>query len=290
MNKKLYSTLKHIRRSPYQALAAVSVLTITFLAASILALLSLGSQQILLYFETRPQVTAFFSDTATQQDITSLKEKLDSSQIVSSTKYVSKDEALSIYKEQNKNDPLLLEMVTAEILPASLEVAGINAQVLPEIAELMTNQPGVEELAYQKDVVDALKNWTKSIRIAGISLVTFLTVTSIFVMVIIISMKISIRRREISILKLLGASPWYIKSPFLIEGLIYGVSAAVIAWGITYVLLLYSTPFLVSFLAEIPLLPVSPLTMLALLLVAVLFSVVIGSISSLIAVHRYLKR
>jgi len=289
MNKRFVTTWKYIRRSPYQALAAIAVLTVTFLAASIFSLLILGSHQILSYFETRPQVTAFFTETATTNDINSLKKNLESKPFVSKTKYVSKDEALAIYREQNKNDPLLLEMVTAQILPASLEVSGTSAEVLPQIAESMSGEPGVEEVVYQKDVIETLKIWTKSLRISGLVLVGFLMFTSTLIMIIIISMKIAVRRKEIEVLKLLGASSWYIKNPFLIEGVFYGTTGVIIAWVTTYILLLYSTPFLVSFLGDIPLLPVPIQVMLVLLGVQTLFGALIGSLGSYIAVRRFLR-
>src|SRR5258708_30195479 len=109
----------HIRRSPYQALAAIMIMMVTFLAVSVFAILIIGSSKIITYFESKPQVTAFFKDDAKQTDIDGLKGQLSSSGKIASIKFVSKDDALKIYKEQNKNDPLLLDLVTSDILPAS---------------------------------------------------------------------------------------------------------------------------------------------------------------------------
>lgn len=289
MASSFSTSWKHIRRTPYQALAAISVLTLTLFIASIFSLVSYGTHQILTYFETRPQVTAFFEDTATDEDINRLKSELESKEFVANTKFVSKEEALAIYREQNKDDPLLLEMVTADILPASLEASGISADVLPQIADIMTNRPGVEEVVYQKDVIEALRSWANAIRTGGLALVGFLILTSILILVIIISMKIAIRRQEIEILNLMGASGWYIKNPFIVEGAIYGIISSIFAWGLSYIGLLYATPFLVSFLGNIPLLPVKIELMLALLGTEVLLGIIIGSLGSLIAVRRFLR-
>lgn len=289
MKKSLNTTLKHIRRTPFQALAATAVLTVTFYVTSIFSLGIYSSHQILNYFETRPQVTAFFEDTATTEDINSLKTDLASKEFVSNVKFVSKDEALAIYREQNQDDPLLLEMVTAEILPASLEVSGINAKVLPQIAQIMSGRSGVEEVVYQKDVVESISKWTKSLRSAGIELVASLVVTSFLIIFVIIEMKIVTRKREITILSLLGASSWYIKNPFILEGLLYGTLGAILGWSFSYIRLLYATPFLVSFLGEIPLLPIPAVNMIILLAVQMTLGIVIGSFASFIAVRRFLK-
>ncbi len=117
------TTVQNIRRSPYQAIAAVIIMTLTFLVVSFFAFLLVGSSRIIQYFESKPQVTVFFRNEAKQEDINSLENKLKEEGRVSSVKFVSKKEALAIYKEQNKNDPLLLDLVTADILPSSLEIS-----------------------------------------------------------------------------------------------------------------------------------------------------------------------
>src|SRR3989344_1138716 len=127
---------QYIRRTPYQALAAIIVMILTFLVATTVILVSLGSTSLLKYFESRPQITAYFEDAKSKEDLDSLIAKLTGKDFVSSVKYISKEEALEIYREQNKNDPILLEMVTADILPASLEISATMPVYLSGLAEL----------------------------------------------------------------------------------------------------------------------------------------------------------
>ena len=87
------------------------MMTLTLFIASVFALVTLGSERMLRYFETRPQVTAFFVDTATQEQVQNLSQVVINSGLTAEVKFVSKEEALAIYREQNKDDPLLLEMV-----------------------------------------------------------------------------------------------------------------------------------------------------------------------------------
>jgi len=289
MKEYLKTTWTHIRRSPYQALAATGIMTLTFFLSTLIILVAAGSQALLRYFETRPQVTAFFKDEIKIDQIEKLKEKLNQTEKVKSLKYVSKEEALEIYKEQNKSDPLLLEMVTANILPASLEVSTTDIAYLGEIAQILRQEPGVEEVVFQEDVVKALKNWTDTIRKIGLALIGFLGLVSFLVVLVIIGMKVALRKQEVEVLQLIGATNWFIRAPFIFEGIFYGKVGAVLGWGAGILLLMYSTPFLVEFLAGTPILPVPLILVLAILGGEILAGVIIGALGSLLAVKRYLK-
>jgi len=289
MKEHLKTTWTHIRRSPYQTLAAIGIMTLTFFLSTLIILVAAGSQALLHYFETRPQVTAFFKDEVKMDEVEKLKEKLNQTGKIKSLKYVSKEEALEIYKEQNKSDPLLLEMVTANILPASLEVSTTDITYLGEIAQILRQEPGVEEVVFQEDVVGALKNWTDTIRKIGLALIGFLGVVSFLVVLVIIGMKVALRKKEVEILQLIGATNWFIRAPFVFEGIFYGIAGAILGWGAGILLLMYSTPFLVEFLAGIPILPVPLVFILAMLGGEVLVGMIIGTLGSLLAVKRYLK-
>lgn len=280
---------QHLRRSPYQALAAIGVMTLTFFVAAIFIFIASGSQAILNWFETRPQVTGFFKDEVTMTQVEALKERLNQTNKIADIKYVSKEEALAIYREQNKDDPLLLEMVTANILPASLEVATTDLTSLGEVAKILKEAPEIDEVIFQEDVVTSLSEWTSAIRKIGLGLIIALSVFALSIILVIIGMKIALRRDEIEILRLVGASSGYVRWPFLLEGMFYGVVGAIVAWLMAVILLLYSTPFLISFLAGIPLLPVPPLFLALVLSVLILGGLVIGTLGSLIALKRYLR-
>ena len=281
------TVFKHMRRAPYQSLAAIFMTTITFFIVSVFALVVLGTHSMLAYFESRPQVTAFFKDPVVSQDVDSLKSAITSAVPVDSMNYLSKDQALQIYQKQNADNPLLLDMVTADILPASLEVSAKNVSDLETIASVMQKSPSVEQVVFQKDVVDTLRKWVGGIRLAGTVLSGLLIFVSLTTIVVILGLKFTARKAEIKTLTLLGATSWYIRGPFVSEGIIYALTGSIIGWGITYLTLLYLTPNLVAFLQGIPLLPVPLWVMFALLGGEVLLAVVIGGLASLIATRRY---
>ncbi|HVA97196.1 MAG TPA: permease-like cell division protein FtsX [Candidatus Acidoferrales bacterium] len=283
------STFKHIRRSPYQSLAAVFIMMLTFLSITVFSFIVFGSSEVINFFESKPQVTAFFKDTATQQNIDDLKKQLDQTGMISSTKYISKEQALQIYKAQNKNDPLLLDLVTADILPASLEISTIRIEDLSSVSNILNKSPIVSQVIYQKDIVSTLARWTNAIRIIGVALIVVLTVVSIFIMMTVIGFKVSQKRDEIEIMKLLSATNWYIRWPFMLEGILYGAVGTLIGWIIASGGLLYFSPFLESFLKGIPIFPISPLFLLGLLLGELVLAVLLGIFASSLAVLRYLK-
>lgn len=281
------TVLKHMRRSPYQSIAAMSITTVTFFIISTFALVILGAHSILTYFESRPQVTAFFKDETSPADIDLLKSSIIAKVVVSDMRYISKDDAFEIYKKQNESDPLLINMVTADILPASLEVSAKNVTDLESIATVMQQNQVVEKVVFQKDVIDTLKKWVDGIRAAGITLSSLLVLSSLTTIVLILGLKFSARKSEINTLSLLGATSWYIRGPFVSEGVIYALTGAVLGWSIAYVTLLYLTPNIVAFMQDIPLLPVPPIVMLILLGGEGVLACSIGAIASLIATRRY---
>ena len=287
--KHLSVAWQHIRRSPYQAFSTILVMTLTFFLGATFVLLAIGSQGVLSWFETRPQVTAFFKDGTKAEQVETLKDKLSQAGKVKEMKYISKEEALEIYREQSKNDPLLLEMVTASLLPASLEVSAKELSMLSDIADTLKNEPTVKEVIYQEDVISSLSSWTSALRKVGIGVLSFLAIISLLEILVIIGMKIALRKDEIEVLRLIGASSWYIRAPFIFEGIIYGVGGAIIAWILALILLLYSTPSLISYLGDVPILPLSPVVMGGLLGGVVLGGILIGAFGSYLAVKRYLR-
>lgn len=290
MKHQLYITWQHIRRSPYQAAAAIMIMTLTTFVGLVFFFVSIASQRTLTYLEQKPQVIAFFNDTITSQDqVSETVKQLEETNKAASIKFVSKEKALEIYRERNKNDPLLLELVTANTLPSSLEVSAKNIGDLPALYEILKKTSNVEDISYQKDVVNSLSGVLDNVRRGGAGFLIFLILTSLFTILTIIGMKISLRKDEIEVEKLVGASSWYVRMPFLLEGFFYGLTSALISWGVSYLLIYLVTPILSPYLSGLSLLPVNPLIMLAVLGGAVLCAGLVGVVGSFLAVWRYLK-
>ena len=290
-----------IRRTPHQSLAAFLILFFT-LFLSTLMLLSLSFLYGLLgYVETKPQVTVYFQTSTNQDQIFKIRSKLMNSGKVMSIKYISKEDAFKIYKQLNKDNPLLLEMVTADILPASLEIYAKKPAFLPELADLLKKEAGVDEVNFQKDILDRLLTLTDILRKTTIIFFSFLMFLAILVLTTTTLFKIALKKDEIELLRLLGASNFYIKKPFLLEAILFGLTASVGSFVIILSILLYLKPFFTSYLKDISQLTLSifvykltvwplNLTFLSLaFLLSLLFGVSIAIFATLLATQKYLK-
>lgn len=297
------TAFKNIRRSPYQALSAIFIVSLTLFIVGLFSLVSLASSHILTNFETKPQVIAYLKDGHTTDQVASLLSLLTATQGVKKATYINKTDALELYKKSVGSDPVLLGtvtdwgIVTADILPASVEITASDPNSFPSIAAILektdivsVTPAGKKEIDYPQDVITELTKWTNAIRAAGLILVVALVIVCILTIMIIISMKIISRRTEISTLKLLGARNFYIIKPYLLESVVYGLTGALLGWTLTYIALLYSTPFLAPRLEGIVSFPVSFDILLVLLGVLLSIGLLISFFSSLFATSRFVNR
>jgi cell division transport system permease protein len=288
--KKLQDALVAIRRSPYQSVLAMTVITVTFFVGYIFSLFVLGTDTILKFFETRPQVIAFFEIQTTTEEVEKAAKTMLEKGYVTDVNVVSKEQALEFYKQDNKDNPLLLELVTADILPASIEVSGRDVNSLNLIKEDLADLKGVDDVVYQEDIVENIQQWTSGVRSVGLVVTSVLSLVSFLVIVTLMSMKISAKRHAISVMKVIGATNWYISGPFVLEGILYGVMGSLLGWGAMYGVLLYATPWLQEFLGIIVNFPL-PVGFFAYQLgIGTMISIVLGSGASLMAARRMLKR
>lgn len=292
--------LTSLRRTPYQTFAALSILFFTLLLSGILFVSLSFIQGLLDYVETRPRVIVYFQIKATEKEIFAVRDKLQDSGMTSDVTYVSKKEAYNIYKEFTKNDPVLLEMTSPEILPASLEIDAKEPTFLPEITKLIKNQPGVDEVQFQKDIVDNLLRLTSNVRMTTMVFFGYLFFVSVIVLTITTSFKIALKKDEIGVFKLLGATNYYIRKPFIQESVFLGFLATSAASVVIIGMLLSIQSFLGGYLNGIPALYVSLMGLsiqvwpfnlafgLATIFVIALFSLIITLSASLTATNRYL--
>lgn len=288
--KAFNSAMVAIRRSPYQSILTVFILTITFFIAYCFSMLSIGSNKILSFFETQPQVIAFLKLEAKNEDLEKISQKMKEKSYVANVKVVTQKEALQIYQEENKDDPLLLELVTEEILPASVEVAARDAKSLETIKNDLQAESSVEEVVFQEDVVSNLIRWTNAMRVVGWFLLATLTITSFLMIMTTISMKISAKRKSIQVMKFIGASSSYISRPFLLEAIVTSSVANILAFAIYYAMMLYINPWLEDFLTGIITFPIAWQFFAYQFAAGFGIAIFLGVLASYSAVLRMLKR
>lgn len=287
--RSLRTAFSNIRRSPYQALVAFIMMSLTFFIIYCFVIVLIGSNIALRYLETRPQVTAFFTVNTPMEKVQAAAEAMKAKDYVASVKVVTNDDALTLFQEQNQKDQLLLQLVTADILPSSIEVSAKDIQSLPQIRDDVGKLENIDEVVYQKDVIENLTAWTKSIRLAGISISAVLLFVTLLFVSIILSLRVAMKRNEISIMRLLGASSWFIRGPFLFEGLLYGSIGSLIGWVGMFILLLYLSPSLLKFFGSMIVFPFPVWILLALLGGGILTGIILGTIASFFAVKRFIR-
>jgi len=282
-------TLHHIRRSPFQSIIAFLTVFISFFLLNSFIFLNRGLGNVLNYFETKPEITIFLKDGLDEGTIKSLEEEINAIPQVREIRKISKEKALELYKEMNKDNPLLTEMVTSSMLPASFEVSSSDPRVLEVIAQKFTSKNEVDEVIYQKDVVKSLLSWTQIARIFGIALVVIFFVISFLVIFTLMGMKITNRKDEIKISRLLGASKFYVKRPFILEGAIYGFVGSFLGFLVSFLIIYNLRQPINNFFRPISFIPNVSFMEVVIMIMEVLVGVIIGLSAGWLGAKRYIK-
>jgi len=302
MKEHISTGLKSVRRAPFQALAAVTVLAVTFFVTTLLALLVYSSHQVLTYFETRPQVIVFLKSEASSEETEVLLQKLKSDSRVQSVNFVDQEDALNIYKEATADNPLLGELVSPSIFPASIEFSVSDLTITEDIIAEIENEQVVESVSFTAnigsrsslgEVINRLKNITYYVRVGGLVSVLVLSITSFLVLLVVMGMRTTMRRAEIESLSLIGASGSFIRMPIIFEATAYAVVGVISGWLVASVALMYATPSILSYFGQIPVIPGNSLDFFMLLGAIlggeILIGLLIAFLGSNIAVSRSLR-
>ncbi|MCL4383989.1 ABC transporter permease [Patescibacteria group bacterium] len=284
------TTWHHIRRSPFQSLGAIIMMTISFFVFTAFFVITNGMSQVLSYFENKPEITIFLKDGLDKDTVENVQKELAAYPNIKEIKFISKDKALAIYREQNKDNPLLLEMVSASILPASFEVSAYEPKVLQDIANNFGNRKDVvDEIVYQKDVIDSLLNWTSTIRKVGLVTLAVLGSVSFLFIFTVITMKITGRKDEIKISRLLGASGWYTSRPFLLEGVFYGLIGVILGSSFCLAAFYFTRNSINQFFNPVTFLTLNPIFYAKAIGIELLSGIFLGLFASWVGVSRLIK-
>ncbi len=290
----MIKTIKTLKREKLLVAANITVMTVTFLVFGMFICMVAFSQTGLRALEKQAQVTLFFKDEFTEQQIFDLQQKLETDERIDATHYVSKEDAFRIFAEINADDPILLESLSASILPASLEIKTEDIDDLGVFAEELSKLDGVEEVKYFKDVIDQFRKWSQIAYTAGFIIAAVFLLLSFSVVIITLRITIDSRGEELEVLKLVGASDAYVKKPLIRQGMFFGLISALIASAILLcfsLIIQFSGAF--GIYLELVFLPdfLISLTMFSfsISLILVVLGIALGYLGSLAAIKRYLK-
>ena len=224
-------TTSGLRRNGLVAFAAIST---TFIALLLFGLALLISRQVSLMIEATTgnvEVAVYLTDPVNPDTVRSLTETLTGLPVVENVDFEDKEEACARFVELFKEQEALVNNVDCDALPASLRVKLTSPEQYAQVAAVLQGQPGIDRIVDQSAFLDRLFSITRVFRV-GVLLISFVMLVSAAILIAnTVRMGLFARRKEIGIMKLVGATNWRIRIPFLIEGVfesLIGAGAAVL--------------------------------------------------------------
>lgn len=294
--------LSNFLRNAWLSAAAIAVMVITLSIVLFSVIANATFANTIKQITDRIDISVYLKDDITIEQKDKLISDLDNLSEVESVNYVSKDEAFRRYEEQNKNNVELM-MTISQIdnpLPASLQVKPTNANNIEPIRQFLETEDikslQSDPTSYSGDrkvAIDKITQATVFFRSAGLVGMIVFAVISMLIIFNTIRMTIFNRREELQIMRLLGAGTWFIRGPFIVETVFYGLIAGAISMGLCSVLFNVSSSAFDA--SSLGLLDISFANTYfrshfwLILLIQLSLGVLIGGISSFVATRRYLK-
>jgi cell division transport system permease protein len=273
------------------SLAAVVSITLILILAGVNLLIGHAFSQVLDGFRQKvSEISINVSDDTPLQTVYDFKQHLEADPRVTGVTFVTKDEALAQFKSDPQN-VVLAQQIEGNPLDAKLEVHVANLGDVAAIDTLARQWPGVDPTDptnYQGDFVNRMLELSSWLSLAGVGLLLILLVASVVIVMNTIRTAVYHRRKEIEVMKLVGATEWFVRGPFVIEGVMTGLIAAAIALGM---LVVAYPPAVDRFKSDIGFIPLSydPAFISSLAADLLLAGAMLGALGSYIGVRRFVR-
>jgi len=297
------NTFKQIKRSGWLAVASVFVMTLAFFISSIFIMIAYTSNLFLKSIENKPHIYVFFKSGTPEEEIIKKRDEWAGLQEVSKVEYTSETQALDEFKSvQERVNPDIAETIRSNVLPPSL---GIRLYSISDADNIITKVTQEQEananifaIRFSRETIDTISTLFYWLRLGGGIIMGLLLVVIFFFTLLTVEFRTFIRSEEIGIMQLVGGSLWFIRLPFMLEGLIYGIIGSVVStlsiYALGYYLLVLQRDsnaivFIYNLLGGLnwPSLDILDY-LLGILLVAV-FGAFVGMFNSFIAIRRYIN-
>lgn len=239
--------------------------------------------------ESQVQISVYLKDDLSQEEITKTKETLSKIEGLQDIKFTSREEAMKKFKERLGDQQFLLDALDdTNPLPDSFSLTVTSPEQVKTIADTASALDSVESASYSQDIINHLFNLTHLIRLIGVALIILLTGAAIFIISNTIRLTVFARRKEIAIMKYVGATDWFIRWPFLLEGICLGFIGGGLATIFLYIVYNQVTKEIYEAMAFFPLIPQHPF--IDYISLAILIAgIIIGALGSTISLKRFLK-
>ncbi len=288
-------------RNGFVSLSAVLMMTITLFVTAALMISGAALQSVLTQLTEKVDVTVYFTTTASDEQIAQLQASLKALPEVASVSYVTREQALAAFQERHKNDQLTmqaLEQLGENPLGASLEVRAKDPSQYESIAKYLEAQQGnagvgstIDKINFfqNKAAIDRLSQIIMTSRNIALAVAIILGLSSLLIAFNTIRLTIYTARDEIGVMNLVGASHWYVRGPFMIAGVLYGLISGIIVFIILYPFLVWIGPSSEKFLGSFNVFTYFTSQFAYLFIVIMGSGIGLGALSSYLAVRRYLK-
>lgn len=284
-------------RNGWLSTATVSIMVLTLLVITVLIMVNVIANAVLETLENKIDISVYFKLRIPEEEILKAKSQLEKLAEVESIEYISQEQALIRFKEKHKDNPVLLqslEELDANPLEASLNVKAKETSQYASINQFLESvhyKDMIDKVNYlqNKGVIEKLSKIIVDVKTLGLALSLILAIIVFLVTFNAIRLAIYSSREEINVMKLVGASNWFIRGPFILEGLLYGIIATIITIIILYPIFYFASPKISSFLPIGDIFVYFKANVIALTLLLLGIGVVLGVSSSFIAVRKYLR-
>lgn len=277
-----------VRHNGLMSLASVSTVALSLLILGMFLIMVLNLNHMAGALESQVEISLYLQDDLSEQDIAAIGQQVAKIPGVKKAEYISKDQALKRFRERlGEQQSILNALGENNPLPNGYDIKVERPEQIQEIVRVIANIPGAENVRYGKEIVENLFSITRMIRTFGLIIIVFLALAAMFIISNTIRLTVFARRREIGIMKYVGATDWFIRWPFLLEGMMLGFLGALIAVLVLIKLYGSFTSHVSVSIAFLPILPSYPILIyLAIFLLGV--GMAIGALGSTISLRRFL--
>jgi Cell division protein len=281
---------KSMRRNGLMTLASISTVALSLFMLGVFLCGVVNLNNMAASLETQVQLSVYLKDDLTTNQIMETGKAVKSQPNIKELKFITKDQALQDFKSRLGDDQkqMIDSLEGVNPLPNSYIVTFENPQDVKLAAKELATVPGVESVHYGQDVVDELFKITQIIRIGGIVLIAFLAAATLFIISNTIRLTVFARRKEIAIMKYVGATNGFIRWPFVIEGMLLGCIGGLIAVACTGEFYYFITSEIEQSLAFFPLVPMFPI-FYQLAVALLIIGIFVGAIGSAISLRQYMR-
>ncbi len=287
----------NFKRNSYLSVAAISVMSLTLVLFLSLLSLQFLTSQIVLSLEKKVDISAYFKTDTTEDQIFKIRDDLKARADVVSVDYVSRDQALQDFKQRHAQDALIqdsLSQIDGNPLAASLNIKTQNSTQYASVADFLQKfkfKDRVDNISFyeSKDAIEKIGGLSNSIKSWGLVATLMLGLIAVLVTFNTVRLTIYNQKQEIEIMRLVGASNWHIRGPYLAEGGFYGLFASLGAIAIFYPIVYLVSDKISGFLESINLLGYFTAGLGEVVLMTVGLGVLLGIVSSSIAIRKHLQ-